>query len=104
MSLKQKLFNFIQLNKSMSTWELYEISKQEGVKVSNSERRLRELMNEDPNIKADKNERGVITGYYYESQITSKGEWCKYCGGWMNHLPQCITQMKKQEPKKVTLF
>lgn len=96
MSFKQKLHNLILKNKNLSTYELEQFCKQEEHKMSYAERELRRLMQESPYIKATRNNKGAIIGYYYDSQ-----DFCGYCNYYITHRADCPLVTSKQ-PK--TLF
>jgi hypothetical protein len=67
MSLKNKIQYYLEKNKYISLQELENLCHSEGYKLSNAERRLRELMSVSPNIKPVKNSAGAIIAYKYES-------------------------------------
>ena len=66
MSLKAKIQFYLEKHGYMSLLEAENLCKSEGQKLSNLERRCRELMAVNPSIKANRNAAGAITGYKYE--------------------------------------
>lgn len=74
MSLKESLIEYLQRNKRLDLNQLYSLCGRERKKCSNGERRLRELMSPlhkdfNPNIKAEKNGKGAIVAYIWESSV-----------------------------------
>jgi hypothetical protein len=65
MSLKNQIQYYLEKNGSMTLLELEHLCKSEQKKLSNGERRLREIMSVNPKIKADTNSRGAIIGYFW---------------------------------------
>ncbi len=66
MSLKSTIQYYLEKNKYLSLQELESLCKSEGYKLSNAERRLRELMAVTPSIKSVKNSAGAIIAYKLE--------------------------------------
>ena len=66
-SLKAILLQHLKNRQHLSTWECEAIAKEAHFKISNYERRMRELCEEregfDPEVMSIKNNKGVITGY-----------------------------------------
>lgn len=62
-SLKNKIQYYLEKNGRISLLELENLCKSEQYKLSNAERRLRELMASNPNIQPEKNLHGAIIGY-----------------------------------------
>lgn len=70
-SLKQTIKYYLEKNGSMTLLELENLCKTEQYKLSNAERRLRELMKECP-ILPKKNPQGAIIGYIWQNSAPSK--------------------------------
>ncbi len=65
MSLKEKLKSAIYSKGYISNSQVYQICAEGNYKPDNATRRLRELINETPEIRPDRDEKGVIHGYRY---------------------------------------
>lgn len=75
--LKQTITAYLQIYKRLDLDQLYSLCGRERKKTSNGERRLRELMSPlhkdfNPNIKAEKNAKGAIIAYTWESSLMVK--------------------------------
>ena len=73
MSLKEILVEYLSKHKKLSLEQLWLLSGREHKKMSNSERRFRELMSPadkdyNPRIKAQRNAKGAIIGYYWQEK------------------------------------
>lgn len=66
MSLKQKILYYLEKNGRMSLLEAENLCKSEGYKLSNLERRCRELMADNPCVRPEKNSAGAIISYTWE--------------------------------------
>ena len=80
MSLKENIIEYLKRNKRIDLDQLYSLCGRERKKVSNAERRLRELMSPkskdyNPNIKAEKNLKGAIVAYVWQDV---KGDWVPF--------------------------
>lgn len=70
MSLKQNLTEYLQTNGRITLDQLYLLCGKEHKKVSNAERRFRELMSPlhkdfNPKVGAERNAKGAIVAYYW---------------------------------------
>lgn len=67
MSLKNKILFYLEKNGRLSLQEAENLCKSEGYKISNLERRLREIMAVNPNIKAERNSARTILAYKWQT-------------------------------------
>ena len=72
-SLKEELITYLQTHKRLNLDQLYSLCGREHKKLSNSERRLREMMQPshpsyNPRIRAERNAKGAIVGYYWTGE------------------------------------
>lgn len=66
MSLKSKILYYLERNGRLTLQELESLCKSEMRKLSNGERRLRELMATNAAIKPEKNPHGAIIAYRWQ--------------------------------------
>jgi len=66
MSLKSKILYYLEKNGRMTLQELESLCKSEQKKLSNGERRLREIMATNSFVKPETNSRGAIIAYHIE--------------------------------------
>lgn len=69
MSLKVNLLNYLEDKKQMTLDQLYLICKSENKKYSNGERRMREIMADNSNVKAETNSKGAIIAYKWSVEL-----------------------------------
>jgi len=125
-SLKNQIKYYLEKNGYMSLLELENLCKSEQHKLSNGERRLRELTSPkhkdyDPNIKLQKNGMGAIIGYVYKQENApperlytqtvkyfDQEKTCCYSAkifkdkdGRPIHSPNCRIPTPTPEPKKI---
>lgn len=121
MSLKLTIKDYLQKHKYLSLQNLDALCKQEQKKLSNGERRLRELMQTDP-IVPIKNPAGAIIAYEHsgdiapiqsprhgirqdgESQLPISPECCYSKIKFGTHDPHCLVLIKSKQVPQLTLL
>jgi hypothetical protein len=72
MSLKQTILYYLEKNGYLALQDLEKLCKSEQKKLSNGERRLREIMAVNPKVQTEKNSAGAIIAYKWsETQNTA---------------------------------